>query len=101
MANETVAIAHRWLDLITDEIGEAKIALIDLYLDDARTFRIRPDEVEEYPEELTLYLDTRDLGDLAPGDERHDDIKAFVAQIELGNLERESEDHQGDEPDQD
>ena len=25
MANEAVAIAHRWLDLITDEIGDSKI----------------------------------------------------------------------------
>lgn len=88
MANETVAIAHRWLDLNTDEIGEAKIVLIDLYLDDGRTFRVRPDEVEQYPDELERYRGTSELGDIAPGDERRDDLEAFIAQIELENLER-------------
>jgi len=41
---------------------------------------------------------TTELGDIAPGDERHDDLEAFIAQIELENLEREFEDHQDDEP---
>jgi hypothetical protein len=54
MANETVAIAKRWLELLTgvssgpplpDRIGGSKIVLLDLYLDDGRTFRVRPDEV--------------------------------------------------------
>jgi hypothetical protein len=54
MANETVTIARRWLELLSgassvvplpDKIGRSKIVLLDLYLDDGRTFRIRPDEV--------------------------------------------------------
>jgi hypothetical protein len=45
MANLTVAIAKRWLELLADKIGESKIVLLDLYLGDGRTFRVRPDEV--------------------------------------------------------
>jgi hypothetical protein len=32
VTNETVAITHRWLSLIAEEIGDAKIDLVDLYL---------------------------------------------------------------------
>jgi hypothetical protein len=92
MANETIAIVHRWMDFITDKIGEAKIELADLYLSDGRTFRVRPSGVERYPEALQYYIDERELGDLGPGDERQDDLEAYQAQLEREDLERKFQD---------
>jgi hypothetical protein len=45
--SKTIAVTQRWLDLLASTIGESDVDLVDLYLADGRTFRLRPDELRD------------------------------------------------------